>query len=92
MTHDTEPTSDSTGDAHWQQETIDRAVGRIESELAELQREASGPQREALKRGRDLVDELEGLLREAAAGEPPDDVPPYEESDAVDVSEQRKRP
>jgi hypothetical protein len=92
MTHDTDTPSDSTGDTHWQQETIDRAVERIESELAELQREASGPQREAVKRGRELVDELEAVLRSAASGDPPEDVPPYEESDAVDVSEQRKRP
>jgi len=94
MTDDTTARSDGVvdGENHWHQETIDEVMERIESELAELQREATGTQRDAVKKGRKLLDELEDTLRDAAAGEPPDDTPPYEESEAVDVSEQRKRP
>lgn len=92
MTDDTVPSSDGTADDHWHQETIDGVMDRVETELAELEREASGRQRTAVRKGRELLDEFESVLREAAAGEPPEETPPYEESDAVDVSEARKRP
>lgn len=92
MTGNTPKQSDSTDDDHWHQETIDSVMGPIESEFTKLERRASDSQREAITTARDLLDQFEATLREAAAGDPSDNRHPREEQQEKTDPEQRNRP
>lgn len=90
---ETERGSDTEGE-QWGQDVIGDVIGRINHELASLEHEASGTKATAIERGRELIEEIEGVLRDAAEGEPPSEstTAGFEEYETVDVSEARKRP